>query len=65
MSDDDLEKAKLLIESISAALRNGIKHYSRSGEQLMTTKDVLKCLRDEGGFVIGPSDDVANSKGLS
>ncbi len=51
-NDSDLDKAKLFIDSISAALAKGIKHYSRSGTRLMTAKEVLQCLCDEGGFVI-------------
>lgn len=42
------EKAELLIECISHALRAGVIHYNQAGIILPDVESVLLCLRDEG-----------------
>lgn len=56
MSDDILDKARLLIESVTSALRNGYIHIDPVTNKLLTTpKDVLECLRDRGRVILhGP-----------
>ena len=48
------EKAHLLIQEITKALRNGTRHYSMNGRLLPTVKAVLEELRDSGQIVFEP-----------
>jgi hypothetical protein len=46
------EKAKLLIASVKYALAKGVQHFDKSGRRLLSAKEVLECLRDEGEVVL-------------
>lgn len=43
-----MRKARLLAESVTSALANGVIHRDREGNILGTPKEVLECLRREG-----------------
>ena len=47
-SSDKRAIAALLIATIEAAIARGCRHYSESGELLVTTPAVLECLQREG-----------------
>jgi hypothetical protein len=51
-----MEKAKVLIESVEAALKAGTEHWNKAGKKLETVEDILRCLQDEGGISFKPKD---------
>ena len=57
-TSDKRATAELLIATIDAAIARGCRHYSKSGELLATTLEVLECLQREG-FVTVEELDIA------
>lgn len=55
-TDDVLKKALALIASTERALAVGVRHYNRAGALLMTSQEVLLCLRDEGEITLEDPD---------
>lgn len=57
MPDRKLLDALHLINSITSALKNGTKHFSKSGAILRTEKEILKTLlRDEEIIIQKPNE---------
>jgi hypothetical protein len=51
------EKAKILVASVKSALAKGVQHFDKSGRRLLSAKEVLECLRDEGEVILlGPTN---------
>lgn len=42
-----MKDALLLLASVRAALKNGVRHYNRAGELLETDLEILQTMRDE------------------
>ena len=52
MSREIEDNAILLIATFTDALRNGFRHYDKTGRELTTTKKILETLRNEGSVEI-------------
>jgi hypothetical protein len=46
--DDTADSAKLLIDSVTKALKRGVEHYDKRGRRLWTVRDVLSALQRDG-----------------
>ena len=55
-TSDKRMTAELLIVAIEAAIARGGRHYSESGELLVTTRAVLECLQREGCITVEEPD---------
>lgn len=47
----EIENALLLIASTRAALKNGVKHFSKTGVQLNTVDEILTVLKRDGSII--------------
>jgi hypothetical protein len=56
--DEARQNAELLISSVRAALAAGTQHFDKAGKKLMTVKEVIVCLRDEGMVMLRMPDGV-------
>ena len=50
------EEAQILIKATQEELRLGTLHYNRAGRLLTTVEEVLRCLVDEGGVTVEPTE---------
>jgi len=50
--NDALTKAAMLIAGIRSELAAGTKHYNKEGKKLITEKEILECLLEEGSVLI-------------
>lgn len=52
------EDAIIMVASVRAALRNGVKHFDREGYALFDEKEIIACLREEGAVLLDASERV-------
>ena len=50
----ELENAQILRREISEALQRGTKHFRKNGSPLLTVREVLYALMEDGEIVIEP-----------
>lgn len=53
---ESVEDAMVLIASVRAALKNGVVHFNKEGYVLIDEKEIIECMKEEGGVEIDESD---------